>query len=80
MEALVGHLFEGDVVRGQDGGAPAAGADGVDTGTEELAFFEGGGDGVGVEVWRRGGGGRGGCGLESVILSLGGGFEAVSGR
>ena len=80
MEALVGHLFEGDVVGGEDGSAPAPGADGVDTGLEELEFFEAGGDGVGVEVWWRGRGGGGGCGLESVILSLGGGFEAVSGR
>ena len=29
LEALVGHLFEGDVIGGEDGGAAAAGADGV---------------------------------------------------
>ena len=30
LEALVGHLFEGDVVGGEDGGAAAAGADRVE--------------------------------------------------
>ena len=30
LEALVGHLFEGDVVGGLHGGAAAAGADGVE--------------------------------------------------
>ncbi len=78
LEALVGHLFEGDVVGGEDGGAAAAGADGVDAGAEELALFEGGGDGVGVEVWWRGWGGGGGCcWFEGFIFSLGGGCEAV---
>ena len=51
LETLVGHLFEGDVVGGEDGGAAAAGADGVKAGTEELALFGRGEDGVWVEVW-----------------------------
>ena len=75
LEALVGHLFEGDVIGGEDGGAAAAGADGVEAGVEELTLFAGGGHGVWVKGWRglsRGGG----CGFESFIFSLGAGCEA----
>ena len=51
LEALVGHLFEGDVVGGKDGGAAAARTDGVEAGAEELALFGRSEDGVWVEVW-----------------------------
>lgn len=78
MEALVGHLFKGDVVGRKDGGAAAAGADGVDAGSEELALFERGGDGVGVEV--QGSGWSGGRGFDGCFFFDGaGGLEAVDG-
>ena len=51
LEALVGHLFERDVVGREDGGAATAGADRVEAGAEELALFGARGDGIWVEVW-----------------------------
>ena len=58
LETLVGHLFEGDIVGGEHGGAAAAGADRVEARAEELPLFARCEDGVWVEVW----GWRFGCG------------------
>lgn len=79
MEALVGHLFKGDVVGGEDGGAPPAGTDGMNAGAEKLALFEGGGDGVGVQTRGRSRGRRAGSGFESFIFDGDGSCEAVGG-
>ena len=77
LEALVGHLFKGDIVGGKEGDAAAAGANGADASLEELALFARGGHGVWVEPWK-GWGRGGGCWSENFVFLLGAGCEALA--
>ena len=69
-------MFKGDIVRGKEGDAAAAGANGADASLEKLALFVQGGNGVWVEPWR-GWGRGGGCWFESFVFLLGAGCEGL---